>query len=148
MPQNIDHELLATASRLGPLIAAHSAAAERDRRVPQVVLKALKDAGLVRMMTPKSLGGLEIDPVTCARVVEEVARFDSATGWTLQAANSGDFYCARLPDAGAQEIYANGPDTVIALAIHPPIPAISIDGGYRVSGKIHLVATSVTRIGS
>ena len=135
MPHNMDNELLAAASKLGPLIAEQSAAGERDRRVPQVVIKALKDAGLVRMMTPKSLGGLETDPVTCARVVEEVSRFDSATGWTLQAANSGDFYCARLPDAGAQEIYANGPDTVIALAIHPPMEAIPVDGGYRVSGQ-------------
>jgi alkylation response protein AidB-like acyl-CoA dehydrogenase len=135
MPYNMDNELLAAASKLGPLIAEQSAAGERERRVPQVVIKALKDAGLVRMMTPKSLGGLETDPVTCARVVEEVSRFDSATGWTLQAANSGDFYCARLPDAGAQAIYANGPDTVIALAIHPPMEAIPVDGGYRVSGQ-------------
>jgi hypothetical protein len=36
-----------------------------------------------------SRGGLEVDPVTCARVIEEVARFDSATAWALQAGNSG-----------------------------------------------------------
>jgi alkylation response protein AidB-like acyl-CoA dehydrogenase len=131
----IDTELLSVASNLGPLIAEHSADGEQNRRVPAVVMKALKEAGLVRMVTPKSLGGLEADPVTCARVVEEVSRFDSATGWTLQAANSGDFYCARLPDEGAQEIYANGPDAVVALAIHPPMEAIPVDGGYRVSGQ-------------
>ncbi|MCZ6874289.1 MAG: acyl-CoA dehydrogenase family protein [bacterium] len=135
MTHKIDTELLAVASSLGPLIAEHSAAGEQNRRVPQVVMKAIKEAGLVRMVTPKSLGGLETDPMTCARVVEEVSRFDSATGWTLQAANSGDFYCAHLPNEGAQEIYTNGPDTVIALAIHPPMEAIPVDGGYRVSGQ-------------
>jgi alkylation response protein AidB-like acyl-CoA dehydrogenase len=131
----IDTELLAIASNLGPLIAEHSADGERNRRVPVIVMNAMKAVGLVRMVTPKSLGGLETDPVTCARVVEEISRFDSATGWTLQAANSGDFYCARLPDNGAQEIYADGPDVVIALAIHPPMEAIPVDGGFVVSGQ-------------
>ena len=135
MTSEINSELLTVTSSLGPLIAEHSDAGERARRVSQVVMTALTEAGLVRMVTPKSLGGLETDPVTCARIVEEVSRFDSATGWTLQAANSGDFYCARLSDEGAQEIYANGPDTVIALAIHPPMEAIPVDGGYRVSGQ-------------
>jgi alkylation response protein AidB-like acyl-CoA dehydrogenase len=98
----------------------------------------MKDAGLIRMMTPKSLGGLEVDPVTSARVFEEVARFDSAASWILQAANSGDFYCARLPDEGVEEIYAGGPDTMIALSVHPPMRATPVDGGYRISGQSHL----------
>ena len=135
MNTQLDTDLVAVASNLGPLIAKHSAEGEQKRRVSAVVIDALKEAGLVRMLTPKSLGGLEVDPVTCARVVEEVARFDSATGWTLQAANSGGFYCARLPDEGAQEIYSNGPDVVTALAVHPPMKAIPVDGGYRVSGQ-------------
>jgi alkylation response protein AidB-like acyl-CoA dehydrogenase len=131
----LDTELLAIASNLGPMIAEHSAEGEENRRVSPVVMDAMKAAGLVRMVTPKSLGGLEADPVTCARVVEEVSRFDSATGWTLQAANSGDFYCARLPDSGSQEIYANGPDVMIALAISPPMKGTPVEGGFRVTGQ-------------
>ncbi len=135
MNTQLDTELVAVASNLGSFIAKHSADGEQNRRVSTVVMNALKEAGFVRMVTPKSLGGLEVDPVTCARVVEEVSRFDSATGWALQAANSGDFYCARLPDEGAREIYAAGPDVMMALAIHPPMEAIPVDGGYRVSGQ-------------
>jgi indole-3-acetate monooxygenase len=131
----INAEIFNIASALGPMIEKHSAKGEAERRVPAQVLSAIKEAGLVRMVTPKSLGGLEVDPVTCARVVEEISHFDSATGWTLQAANSGDFYCARLPDEGANEIYSKGPDTVIALAINPPMEATPVDGGYRVSGQ-------------
>ncbi len=134
----IDPKLLDAVLGLGPLIAGHSAESERHRRVPAKVIQAMKDAGLFRMMTPRSLGGLELDPVTCARVFEEVARFDSAASWVLQAANSGDFYCARLSDKGAEEIYAGGPDTMIALSVHPPMKAIPVDGGYRVSGQSHL----------
>lgn len=135
MTFEIDRKLLNAALELGPLITTYSAQGESDRRVPGAVIQAMKDAGLVRMMTPRSLGGLELDPVTSARVFEEVAQFDSAASWILQAANSGDFYCARLPDEGAEEIYANGPDTIIALCTNLPMQATSIDGGYRVSGR-------------
>jgi alkylation response protein AidB-like acyl-CoA dehydrogenase len=138
MSFEIDCELLDAALELEPLIAEHSAEGERDRRVPAAVIQAMKDAGLFRMMTPKSMCGLEADPVTSARVFEEVARFDSAASWILQAANSGDFYCARLPDEGAEEIYAGGPDNMIALSVHPPMRVTAVDGGYRVSGQSHL----------
>ncbi len=140
MTFEIDRELLDVALGLGPLIREHSAEGERNRRVPAAVIQAMKDAGLVRMMTPKSLGGLELDPVTSARVFEEVARYDSAASWILQAANSGDFYCARLPDEGVEEIYANGPDTIMAQCIHPPMAATPAEGGYRVSGQSHFAS--------
>jgi alkylation response protein AidB-like acyl-CoA dehydrogenase len=138
MSLKIDCSLLDAALALGPLIAQHNSAGERNRRVPAPVIQAMKDAGLFRMMTPRSLGGLEADPVTSARVFEEVARFDSAASWILQAANSGDFYCARLPDEGTEEIYADGPDNMIALSVHPPMRATPVDGGYRISGQSHL----------
>lgn len=138
MTFKIDRELLDAALELGPLIKEHSGEGERNRRVSAAVIQAMKDGGLVRMMTPKSVGGLEADPVTSARVFEEVAQFDSAASWILQAANSGDFYCARLPDEGAEEIYASGPDTIITLSVHPPMKATPAEGGYRVSGQSHL----------
>ncbi len=89
MTHTIDTNLFAVAANLGPLIAEQSATGERDRRVPQAVLDALRDAGLFRLLVPRSLGGVETDPVTCAHIIEEVLRFDSATGWTLQTANPG-----------------------------------------------------------
>lgn len=134
----IDGAVLNAALELGPLIQKHSAEGECRRRVPGAVIAAMKEAGLVRMMTPKSLGGLELDPVTSARIFEEVARFDSSASWLLQAANSGDFYCARLPDEGVEEIYATGPDTMMALSVHPPMRATPVEGGYRVTGESHL----------
>lgn len=135
MSFEIDQKVLDAAMGLAPLIQEHSSLGEEHRRVPPAIIEAMKDAGLVRMMTPKSLGGLELDPVTSARVFEEIARFDSAASWILQAANSGDFYCARLPDEGVAEIYAEGPDTMIALCTNQPMTGTPADQGYRVSGQ-------------
>lgn len=133
-------QLLVTARQLGPMIRAHSDAAERDRRVPKPVLDALTAAGLQRMLTPRSLGGLEVDPVTCARVVEEVASFDSAAGWALQSPNLGAWWASRLPDRGTEEIYSSNPSVMMAAAFHPPQQATEVPGGYRVTGRAPLAS--------
>jgi alkylation response protein AidB-like acyl-CoA dehydrogenase len=140
MQHDIDTDLLASATKLGPRIAEHTPTGERERRLSRPVLDALGEAGFFRLLTPRSLGGLEVDPLTCARVIEEVAGFDSAAGWALQAANSLDWWCARLPDEGAEEIHAESPDVVITSAFHPPMVATPAGGGYRVSGRTPLAS--------
>ena len=79
----VDTSLLDAAREIGPIIRAHSDEAEQERRLSRPVLDALREAGLTRMTTPRSLGGLETDPVTRALVGEEVGRHDSAAGWAL-----------------------------------------------------------------
>jgi hypothetical protein len=73
-------------------------------------------------------GGLEADPVTIARVVEILSGFDSAVGWAMIAANDVAWWVARLPDAGAEEIYAEGPSFFMATAFHPPVKPTEVEG--------------------
>ena len=71
-------ELIEAARKIGPLAREHGLRAENERRLHHEVFRALTEAGLQKMFTPRSLGGLEVDPDTCARVVEEVARYDTS----------------------------------------------------------------------
>jgi alkylation response protein AidB-like acyl-CoA dehydrogenase len=130
-----DNQLLEAAQALGPTISKYGEATERDRRPPKPVIDALARAGLYRMFTPRSLGGLEVDPITFARVIEEISGFDSAAGWSLMTGNSADWWCSRLPDAGAEEVYDKNPSAIIAAAFHPPVPAVEVNGGYRLNGQ-------------
>jgi alkylation response protein AidB-like acyl-CoA dehydrogenase len=133
--------LLATARTLGPLIRERADEAERARRLSREVLGALAESGLFRLLLPRELGGMEVDPVTCSLIVEEIARFDSAAGWTLQAGNVGAWWAARLPTAGAEEIYAGNPSAVMAAAFHPPQRAVETAGGFRITGRGPLAST-------
>jgi alkylation response protein AidB-like acyl-CoA dehydrogenase len=135
MKMQVDTTLIDAARNMLPVIRDHNAETERERRLSRATLHALTDAGLLRMCTPRSLGGLEVDPLTCARVVEEVAGADSAAGWTLVNPLNYAFFCARLPDAGTEEIYRHGPDALIAGPFHPPIQATPVAGGYRLTGR-------------
>jgi alkylation response protein AidB-like acyl-CoA dehydrogenase len=95
----------------------------------------MRDAGLFRMFTPRTLGGLEADPVTVARVVEEIASFDSAAAWALQAGNTGAWWAGHFPENGVAELFAEGPDLVMAASFSPPHRADPVPGGYRFTGR-------------
>jgi indole-3-acetate monooxygenase len=135
-----DTSLLEAAREIAQIVRAHSEEAERERRLSQPVLKALRETGLLRMTTPRSLGGLETDPVTRALVAEEIGRHDSAAAWTLENPLDWAFFCCRLPDEGAEEIYSRGADILIAAQFGRPLKAASADGGYRVSGRAPFVS--------
>lgn len=135
MTFDADTSLIDAARSIGPIIREHNAEAERQRRLSGAVLKALYEAGLLRMFTPRSLGGLEVNPITRARVVEEISGQDTAAGWTLENPLDWAYFCARLPDEGAEEIYGRGADILIAAQYGRPLSATSTEGGYRISGR-------------
>jgi indole-3-acetate monooxygenase len=68
-----------------------AARGERERHLSKVILDGLRDAALLGLLTPQSLGGRESDPVTVARVIEHVAGHDSAAGWALMIGDSADW---------------------------------------------------------
>jgi indole-3-acetate monooxygenase len=140
MPWGPDTSLLDAAREIAPIVREHSQEAERERRLSQPVLKALRETGLLRMTTPRSLGGLETDPVTRALVVQEIGRHDSAAAWTLENPLDWAFLCCRLPDEGAEEIYSRGADILIAGQFGRPLQATSTNGGYRISGRAPFVS--------
>jgi indole-3-acetate monooxygenase len=135
-----DTSLIDAAREIAPIIQKYKDEAERERRLSRPVLNALRETGLLRMSTPRSLGGLETDPITRALVVEEISRHDSAAGWTLENPLDWAFFCARLPNEGAEQIYSRGADILIAAQFGRPLKATSTEGGYRISGRAPFVS--------
>ena len=135
MQTDTDAALIEAARMIGPLIQAHNDEAERDCRLSPPDLAALHETGLLRMVTPKSMGGLEVDPVTRALVIEEIAGHDTAAGWTLANPLDWAYLSARLPDEAIEEIYGSGADVLIAVQFGRPITAVRESGGYQISGQ-------------
>src|SRR5688572_11323352 len=136
----IDESLVAAARDVGSLIAKHVQTTERNRRLAPPVIDALRAAGLFRLFTPRALGGLETDPVTFARVVEEVSTFDSAAGWAFQV-NTGAWWTSRMSPEGIAELYADGPDLMMAASFAPSHRAEEVPGGFRITGRGPLAST-------
>jgi alkylation response protein AidB-like acyl-CoA dehydrogenase len=136
----VDDGVVAIARNVGPVLAQHVEMTERNRRLAPPVVDALRAAGLFRLFTPRALGGLEIDPVTFARVVEEVSTFDSAAGWAFQV-NTGAWWTSRMSPEGVAELYADGADLMMAASFAPPHRAEEAPGGYRITGRGPLAST-------
>jgi alkylation response protein AidB-like acyl-CoA dehydrogenase len=52
-----DTSLLDAAREIAPIVREHREEAQRERRLSQPVLDALRETGLLQMTTPRSLGG-------------------------------------------------------------------------------------------
>src|SRR5712692_2794857 len=140
MSTNTDADLLDTVQRIAPVIQQHADEAERAGRLSPATVEAMCEARLFRMFNPKTLGGLEVSPLTCARVIEAVAALDSAAGWALGITVAYAHNCARLPDAGPQEMFGGDPDAIIAGPFHPPLHATPAPGGFHISGRAPLAS--------
>ena len=126
----VHEDLEKTAREIGPEISKYVEEDESNRRLSPPVVNALRNAGFFKLFLPQALGGVEADPVTTARVIEEVAKHNTAAGWSLMVANTGSTMTVRLSDEGISAIYGNNPDAFVAGSVHPPMSATPTKGGY------------------
>ena len=127
--------LLEAVKEIAPIIRENADRSERERRLADETVAAMKRAGLYRMCKPRAFGGMEVDAMTAMRVLEEVSRIDTSAGWNLNISSGGVNFGAWIPDQGLQEFLGGDPDGAIAGAVFPPGKAIPEDGGYRITGR-------------
>jgi alkylation response protein AidB-like acyl-CoA dehydrogenase len=127
--------ILDAARDLAPRIAARAPEIERGRRLPPDLVAELLEAGFFRMSVPRSHGGLELEYPATVEALTSLAAADGATGWTVMIGSESPQLLALLPRESFDEVYAAGPDVIIAGAFAPQGRAIPADGGYRVSGR-------------
>ena len=127
---------------MGPRISQHIFEEENNGRLSESVVNVLREAGFFKLYLPKSLGGWEVDPLTMAKVVEEVARHNTAAGWSLMVANTTLFMGGFFPEKGIEEIFGNNPEAFLAGSIHPPMRAERTEGGYLINGRNPLLSNA------
>jgi len=130
-----EKDLLKTAREIGPEISKYVEDDEANRRLSPPVVKALRDAGFFKLFLPKAIGGMEADPVTTAKVIEEVAKHNTAAGWSLMVANTTPMMLVKLSDEGISTLYEKNPEVFVAGSVHPPMSAARVKGGYAITGR-------------
>ncbi|HXQ53313.1 MAG TPA: acyl-CoA dehydrogenase family protein [Stellaceae bacterium] len=127
-------EYVERARSLAPLLEGATARMDRERQLTPEVVAALHDAGLYRLLVPRSLGGAELAPAGFVRVIEAIAKADASTAWCLAQAGGCATAAAYLEPATARAVF--GPRDAV-LAWGPPNRsgrAQPVDGGYLVTG--------------
>lgn len=124
-------------NRCGSLIATVADAApdgERERRVPERVIAAARDAGLFRAIVPASLGGSGFGVDVLANCTRTLAHGCPATAWTLSFLALHGWLLSKLPAAGRDEIFQKGPTPFAPAPLAPTGKAVPVDGGFVVDG--------------
>lgn len=136
LPADIDAEpLVRAAAALRPVLRAYQEQIEREQHLPPALVEQLHAAGFYRMVIPRALGGLQVNPLIYLRVVELLAEGCGSVGWNLANNSIGQLVTLGLPDDGVYEIYPPGHATVMAgTAVQGGGQAVPVEGGYRVNG--------------
>jgi alkylation response protein AidB-like acyl-CoA dehydrogenase len=107
---------------------------ETERCLPPALVQAMKTAGIFRISWPRAYGGLELDPFSQVRIIEELSRLDGSVGWCGMIGAASGYISAFLDPAVIHRLYADL-DVVTAGQVPPMGRAEVVDGGYRVNGK-------------
>ncbi len=128
-------DLKAAVTALAPLAESDADEAESLRRLTDRVVAGMRRTRLYQMLLPKPLGGIELPFVEAMAIVEMLSRAEGSAGWCLmvqnvQVSSAGP----HLPEAGARDVFPDGPDVTVAGQGVPRGYAWPVDGGYRIKG--------------
>jgi alkylation response protein AidB-like acyl-CoA dehydrogenase len=129
-----DRSVISRAEAVRTAVAAASDEIEDARRLPPALLDKLHEAGLFRLLLPRSSNGIETDPLTFFHVIETIARADGSTAWCLSQAGGCAMSAAYLDLPVAHAIFGDDPRAVLAWGPGPKVGAIECEGGYKVAG--------------
>lgn len=105
------------ARALAPLVCELAANVDVERRLPYELVDELVRAGLMHLVLPEAYGGSETDPITAARVVEEVALADGSTGWCVMLAAQTGGFAGMVEPTVVREVWGSG--RILAGAARP-----------------------------
>jgi len=135
-PATDDVRLLVDLREVVPLIRSCSEDAERERRLPDRVVAALRDTGAFRMLMPAELGGCPVSVATFIQALEIVAGADGSAGWNLGTSLACSLAALALPDDGLDRVFGRALDVAFAGTVYRANgQAVATDGGYRLTGR-------------
>ena len=127
-------ECLARAQALIPLLSAAAARIEAGCELPPDVLDAMHDAGMFRLLLPRSVGGYELRPSDYVQCIEAIAMGDTSAAWCMNQGSGCSMASAYMAPYIAAEVCGDSRG-VLAGGPGPGPRAIRANGGWRVTGS-------------
>ena len=127
-------DLEARARALLPKLRARADEADRQGRLHDETIQDLIDSEIVKAMVPARFGGLELDWIAGARLVDILAQGCSSTAWVVNAYFCTSWVAATFPEAAQAEVFGDKGYVLGPCPMNPLLgKARKVDGGYQVS---------------
>ena len=123
---------LARVAAIGPTIEAAAPDADRARRMTDEAMAAIHGQGLLRLLLPRDVGGIEMPLPRFFTVVESVAGYDGSAAWCICQGNACAMLAAYLEAPFARSIWVDDPSAVLAWG-PGKASARAVDGGYSIT---------------
>ncbi len=133
-PSHSADGLLDRIAALRPLLESNTGQTERDRRVVEENITALRDAGAFKIMVPKRYGGYQTSVRNKLEVSREVAKGCGSTGWVTALMNVCAFFTGMMNEQAQDDVWGDNPDARVAGVLTPSSTSRKVDGGYIVNG--------------
>ena len=128
-------ELLARIEKIKPLLRENAASGEQDRRVTEESMRALREAGVFKIVTPKRYGGYETSMRTMLDVSAAVAEADGGTAWIVTLLNVCSWMVGLTSQQAQDDVWGENPNALVSGVLAPTAETRKVDGGYRVTGR-------------
>jgi indole-3-acetate monooxygenase len=140
MTMLLETDVLASARALAPELSDRAREGEVLGTLPPDLVEKAREARLFSLMTPRSLGGLELAPREVVDVLEELCRADGSAGWTIIIGNATAFFTWFEPEVAA-ELVAGTRDTIGAGSFAPTGRLVPRgDGAFDFDGRWSFVS--------
>ena len=129
------HEVYERIEECAEALRGQAAEAEDLGRLPDVSAKALRNAGVIRLLQPREYGGYEVHPVDFFETVFKVGSVCGSSAWVSGVVGIHPWQVGQWDKRVQDEIWGEDPDTWIASPYAPIGRARKVEGGYRFSGR-------------
>ncbi len=130
-----EQELVERIRALVPMVAAHAAQAERERKPVDAVMQAIEDTGAYKFFVPKRYGGYEFSLTSFMEIGMLLGEGCLSTGWVVTFCMEHNWLLGLFNKQAQDDIFGRQPYIIAPGALAPKGTATPVDGGYRISGR-------------
>jgi 3-hydroxy-9,10-secoandrosta-1,3,5(10)-triene-9,17-dione monooxygenase len=129
------HQVTEEIEKLADYLVEHAAETEDLGQLPEATVAHVKRVGVIRMLQPRSHGGMETEPADFYEAVIHASRYCGSTGWVCGIVGVHPWELALCDPKVQAEIWGDDPNRWMASPYAPLGKARRVDGGFVMSGR-------------
>lgn len=118
-----------------PSLSKRALECDDVRQVVPESMKAITEAGLLKVPQPARTGGYEMPQRTQGAIVTALSRACAATGWVYMVMAAHHWCLGTFPEEAQDEVFGSDRDGLVAGTLSWQGDAHPVKGGYRVNGR-------------